>query len=213
LRRISLKIDKILVIFERYMENYRITCDGSEKEKTMRLFVYGSLMCEDTLENLGGKRSDGAFLRNYKRAFNKQSTVRWGSHANPGPTLGLEKVNGAGCIGALFEFSRKDARKAKTEVERREGPSFSLKRRPVRLPDGTEVRAYTPINNTTANTYIGNVSLQQKAQMVLAANGHAGSCYDYVCNTARQLKKLRIHDQEVEAFMRAVHSVRQSVRP
>lgn len=179
----------------------------------MWLFVYGSLMYEDTLEQLGGKRSDGAFLRNYRRAFNKQSTQRWGSHANPGPTLGLKRAKGAGCIGTLFEFSRKDARKARAEVERREGPSFSLKRRPVRLPDGTEVHAYTPINNTAANTYIGHFSLQQRAQMVLVANGAAGSCYDYVCNIARLLKKLRIHDQEVETFMHAVESVRQFVRP
>lgn len=179
----------------------------------MRLFVYGSLMCEDTLEKLGGKRSDRTFLRNYTRAFNKKSTERWGSHANPGPTLGLEKAKGKGCIGALFDFSRKDARTVRKEVEKREGPSFSLKRRPVRLPDGTEVLAYTPVNNTAVDTYIGNVPLQQRARMVLAANGSAGNCYDYVSNIAKQLKTLGIDDQTVEAFMSAVESEKQSKKP
>lgn len=179
----------------------------------MWLFVYGSLMCEDTLEKLGGKRSDGAFLRNYRRNFNKQSVERWGTHTNPGPTLGLERAKGLGCTGALFEFSRKDARNARAEVERREGPSFTLKRRPVRLSNGREVLAYTPINSTTANSYIGNLSPQQRAQMVLAANGTAGSCYDYVRNIARTLKKLGIRDQEVKTFKHAVENVRQSEEP
>ena len=170
----------------------------------MRLFVYGSLMSEDTLEKLGGKRSDGVLLKNYTRAFNKKSTERWGSHANQGPTLGLERTKGRGCIGALFEFSRKDARIVRKEIAKREGPSFSLKRRWVRLSDRTEVFAYTPVNDTTRNTYIGNVPLQQRAQMVLAANGSAGSCCDYVSNIAKQLQKLGIEDQEVEAFMNAV---------
>jgi cation transport regulator ChaC len=179
----------------------------------MWLFVYGSLMCEDTLEKLGGKRFDAAFLRNYRRDFNKQSVERWGTQANPGPTLGLEKAKGSGCTGVLFEFSRKDARNARAVVERREGPSFTLKRRPVCLPNGRKVLAYTPINSTTANLYIGNLSLQRRAQMVLAANGTAGSCYDYVRNIARTLKKLGIRDQEVETFKHAVESVRQSRRP
>jgi cation transport protein ChaC len=183
------------------------------KEKRMWLFVYGSLMCEDTLEKLGGKRFDGAFLKNYRRDFNKQSVERWGTKANAGPTLGLERAKGSGCTGALFEFSRKDARNARAGVERREGRSFTLKRRPVRLPNGREVLAYTPINSTTANSYIGNLSLQQRAQMVLAANGTAGSCYNYVCNIARILKKLGIRDQEVETFKRTVERVRQSGRP
>lgn len=181
---------------------------GSEKNNTMRLFVYGSLMCENTLETLGGERTDGACLRNYKRAFNKKSTERWGSNANPGPTLGLEKVKGAECIGALFEFSRKDARHARNEVEGREGKSFPLKKRPVRLPDGTKVFAYTPINDTAANTYIGNFPLQRRAQMVLTARGNAGSCYDYVCNIAKQLKNLGIVDREVETFIHAVEILR-----
>ncbi|MFH0953974.1 MAG: gamma-glutamylcyclotransferase [Verrucomicrobiota bacterium] len=176
----------------------------------MWLFVYGSLMREDTLKKLGGERFDGAFLRNYRRDFNKQSVERWGTHARPGPTLGLEKARGAGCTGTLFEFSRKDAANVRAQVRRREGASFTLRRRPVRLPNGKEVVAHTPINSVTANSYIGNLSQQQRAQMVLAAIGTAGSCYDYVCSIAKTLKKLGIRDQDVETFAQVVKRLRQS---
>jgi len=179
----------------------------------MWLFVYGSLMWEDTLEKLGGRRFDNAVLRNHKRDFNKQSVERWGTHAHPGPTLGLEKARGLGCIGTVFKFSRKDAAHVKSEVQDREGPSFSLKRRLIRLSDGSAVIAYTPINSITANSYIGKLSMEERAQMVLSANGNAGSCYDYVCNTAKTLKKLGIRDQDTEAFAGIVKELKRSKRP
>ena len=179
----------------------------------MWLFVYGSLMYDGTLEKMGGKRFDGAFLRNYRRDFNKQSVQRWGTHAHPGPTLGLEKARGAGCTGTAFKFTRKDVARVKAEVTGREGPSFSLKRRPVQLSNGNEVVALTPINSVTANSYIENLSLQQRAQMVLAASGTAGSCYEYVRNIANTLKKLGLRDRDVETFAQVVEGLRQSKRP
>ncbi|MEO8595371.1 MAG: gamma-glutamylcyclotransferase [Candidatus Solibacter sp.] len=175
-----------------------------EAVRKMWVFGYGSLMWDGWEDALGGSRVDRAALVNYRRSFNKKSTRNWGTAEVPGPTLGLEAVDGMLCIGTAFEFPD-DLRPAiETLLKKREGPSFTFPELPVRLPDGREIRALTPVNNRSSGTYIGNVPARERATMARAATGEDGACADYVRNIAEKLRALEIADEDVEDFARLV---------
>jgi cation transport protein ChaC len=152
----------------------------------------------------GGTSWDHAVLQNYRRSFNKKSTRNWGSAQTPGPTLGLEPDQGASCVGTAFEFP--DDRRAALEalLRQREGDSFALVELPVRLADGREIEALTPVNDRTSRTYIGNVPVEERALMARAARGTGGACADYVRNISEKLRALEIIDGGVNEFARLV---------
>ena len=154
----------------------------------MWVLGYGSLMWDNWEQEHGGTRWDHAVLQNYRRSFNKKSTQNWGSAQAPGPTLGLEPDQGASCVGTAFEFP--DDRRAALEalLKQREGASFALVELPVRLADGREIEALTPVNDRTSGTYIGN------------ARGTKGACADYVRNINEKLRALEIIDGGVDEF-------------
>src|SRR5690349_18168830 len=130
--------------------------DLGEKVPTMWVFGYGSLMWDGWEQKVGGTHVDGAALANYRRSFNKKSTRNWGTSAAPGPTLGLEPSQNAVCTGTAFEFPEKQRTAVKKALKDREGESFELVELPLRLPDGREVHALTPVNSRTDSRYIGN---------------------------------------------------------
>ena len=149
---------------------------------------------------LGGARIEGAVLEGYQRSFNKKSTSNWGTSAAPAPTLGLEPAQNARCTGAAFEFPEEQRAAVENLLRAREGRSFTLVEIPVRLPDGREVRALTPVNDRTKSTYIGNISIAERGKMARTAKGTKGCCVDYVRNIHEKLSSLGIVDTDVEDF-------------
>ncbi|HJR60318.1 MAG TPA: restriction endonuclease subunit S [Vicinamibacterales bacterium] len=168
------------------------------------VFGYGSLMWDGWENSFGGQRVDGASLTGYRRAFNKKSVKNWGSSKAPGPTLGLEPAERASCVGTAFEFPVAHAEAVKELLTGREDKSFSLHQLPVRLPDGREVLALTPVNDREHSTYIGNVSLGTRAEMARTARGTSGACIDYVRNIQKKLAELNIVDPDVIEFLSLV---------
>ena len=166
----------------------------------MWVFGYGSLMWDGWEQTFHGARVDRAVLVNYKRSFNKKSTRNWGTPVAPGPTLGLEPAQNAGCAGTAFEFPGEQREAVENLLRGREGASFTLDLLPVRLPDGREVRALTPVNDRTKSTYIGNIDIAQRADMARTARGTDGACADYVRNIHEKLTALGIVDTDVEIF-------------
>jgi cation transport protein ChaC len=166
----------------------------------MWVFGYGSLMWDGWEQTLGGTRVDSAVLADYRRSFNKKSTRNWGTSAAPAPTLGLEPVQGAVCGGTAFEFSEERRTAVENLLASREGASFRLDVLPVRLPDGREVCAATPVNDRTKSTYIGNIDIATRANMARTARGRDGACVDYVRNIREKLASLGIVDEGVEEF-------------
>jgi cation transport protein ChaC len=166
----------------------------------MWVFGYGSLMWDQWKKEYDGNRYDCAVLNNYHRSFNKKSVVNWGTQSKPCPTLGLEEKVGATCIGTAFEFDEKNRDKILTLLKKREGRSFVLKELEIILPDRRKVSAYTPVNDTTKNTYIGGLPINERISMAKLTQGENGSCVEYITNIRNKLNNLNIKDLCVEEF-------------
>lgn len=174
--------------------------------RVMSVFGYGSLMWDGWEQTIGGLREERAVLVEYRRSFNKKSVTNWGTSEAPAPTLGLEPDQNANCIGTAFEFP--DARRDAIEklLRDREGKSFALVPLLVRLPDGREVRALTPVNDRSKSTYIGNIPIAQRVDMARTATGTSGACINYVRNIHKKLESLGIVDIGVEEFLTLLKS-------
>ena len=90
------------------------------------VFGYGSLMGDSWETQFQGTCKGKAILKGYHRSFNKKSTRNWGTIDDPCPTLGLEKSNGAECVGLVFKFNYKQKEAIEGYLKRREGNSFQL---------------------------------------------------------------------------------------
>lgn len=66
------------------------------------------------------------------------------------------------------------------------------------------VLAIVPLNNPEANTFIGDRSLEERAELARRARGEVGSCVDYVRNIWKCLQELGIRDSAVEDFWKLV---------
>ena len=170
----------------------------------MWMFGYGSLMWDGWETEYGSTRSERASLSAFKRDFNKASTKNWGSQESPGPTLGLSPDAKAQCEGMAFELpdtARADVLKA---LKKREGDTFALQEKDVRLESGDVIKAVVPINDVSAAAYIGDRSISERAEMAKKARGSSGTCVDYVKGTREKLQALGIEDAIVEDFWKVI---------
>ena len=173
----------------------------------MWIFGYGSLMWDGWEKKFDGRKYDKVILKNFQRDFNKKSTSNWGTTEVPGPTLGLERVLDSECVGSAFEFSNDKEKTVLAYLEKREGPSFELRKLEISLSDNRCVQAFVPVNRKAARTYIGDTSLEQRAEMAKNAIGANGSCIDYVANIRNKLTELGIKDTNVEDFWQTIRSM------
>jgi cation transport protein ChaC len=173
----------------------------------MWIFGYGSLMWDDWEKQFDGQKYDKAILKNFRRDFNKKSTSNWGTSEVPGPTLGLEYLQNSVCVGSAFEFSDEKEEVILAYLQEREGPSFELSKLEISLSDNQCVQAFVPINRHTVRTYIGNITLDQRAEMAKNAIGASGSCVDYVANIRSKLAELGIEDINIESFWQTIQSI------
>lgn len=173
----------------------------------MWVFAYGSLMSDGWEEKFKGVSHGPARLPDHRRSFNKKSTVNWGTGAAPCPTLGLERAKGTECFGLLFEIPDRFCEEVTKYLQKREGPSFELEELEVQLEDGNSIVATVAVNDHKVSTYIGNMSLEQRAAMVDSAAGSSGKCRDYVKTVRNELRQVGIEDPHVEKFWAAVTEV------
>jgi len=139
-----------------------------------------------------------ATLAGYRREFNKASVRNWGSQRDPGTTLGL--APGGECVGIAFELPDEQRDRILAALQKREGQSFVLEDKDVRLASDRVVVALVPVNLTTRGTYIGDRPLEDRARLARTAKGSSGACFDYVKNIRKKLLELGISDPGVEAF-------------
>src|SRR2546428_7074037 len=130
----------------------------------MWVFGYGSLMWDDWEACFKGTKYDRAKLRNYNRDFNKRSIKSRGTREQPCPTLGLVEHEGGECIGSAFLFEDKWQEVVLGYLNAREGSSFQLVKKDIELEDGRIIQAFIPINNLKKATFIGELSIEQRAQ-------------------------------------------------
>ncbi|HLF83310.1 MAG TPA: gamma-glutamylcyclotransferase [Blastocatellia bacterium] len=166
----------------------------------MWVFGYGSLIWDGWEGEFGCTRKETATLRGYRRDFNKASVQNWGSDSTPGPTLGLEPLGEAECVGLAFEFPPTERERVLQVLRAREGPSFALEEKDVQLASGPTVRALVAVNDRSRTSYLGKQTVEERAKLAATAAGSSGLCRDYVKNIRDRLEALEIRDQAVEEF-------------
>ena len=170
----------------------------------MWVFVYGSLMSEPWEQAFGGTRRGRATLPRYRRAFNKRSSLNWGTPQASCPTLGLEgPEDGAHCIGLLFWFPDDQRGPVLDFLRTREGSGFDFPELEVEAVEGP-LRAIVPLNDRNHRTYMGKLALGERARMAREASGERGSCGEYVERARASLQEMGVVDQDVEEFLRAM---------
>jgi glutathione-specific gamma-glutamylcyclotransferase len=167
----------------------------------MWLFGYGSLMWDGWEERHGCFRRLPADLPGHSRIFNKKSIERWGTRARPGLTLNLQ-ASGA-CRGVAFAFDDASAPGVVAYLTARE--TCTASELPVRLPDGSEVAALVYIYEGKRLIDEG-LTLEDRAAMIVAAEGIAGSCFDYIRGVRGHLAGLGVADPAVDALWEAVEA-------
>ena len=173
----------------------------------MWVFGYGSLMWDGWEDQFGCTRKETATLRGYRRDFNKASVQNWGSESAAGPTLGLEALGEAECVGLAFEFPDDKRERLLHALRAREGSSFVLEEKEVYLASGPVVRAVVPVNDRSKTTYMGKHTLEERARLAAVASGSSGLCRDYVKNIRDRLEALGVEDRGVEEFAALVAKV------
>jgi len=164
----------------------------------MWLFGYGSLMWDGWESAFGCLRRLPADLPGHTRIFNKKSLERWGTHQQPGLTLNLARTGA--CRGVAFAFD--DG--ARSEIE-----DYLSARETC---EATEVAVALPDETVGALTYIyegprlidEGLTLHERAAMIVAAEGVAGSSYAYIKGVRAHLAELGVADPEVDELWNAV---------
>ena len=130
-----------------------------------------------------------------------------GSSSRPCPTLGLREDPNELCVGSIFEIPENHKQAALSRLEQREGSSFFLQEPELELQDGKRIVALVAVNDVVAPTFIGNLTLRQRARMAQTAAGCDGRCIDYLANIATKLRSLGVQDPHVETFLTAVRDI------
>ena len=170
------------------------------------VFGYGSLMWDGWETQFQGTCKGKAILKGYHRSFNKKSTKNWGIRDHPCPTLGLEKVNGAECVGLVFKFNSNQREVIEAYLKKREGKSFKLVELEVELEDRQKEMVLISINRPERSTYINNTDFNTLVNMVRNASGIVGSCFEYIQNIHNRCKELEIKDEYVETMWGAINN-------
>jgi cation transport protein ChaC len=171
----------------------------------MWLFGYGSLMWDGWEERFGCRQRLPADLHGHSRIFNKKSLERWGTHARPGLTLNLTP-SGA-CHGVAFAFDDAALSEIADYLGARE--TCDATEVPLRLADETQVSAHVYIYEGPRLIDEG-LSLEDRAAMIVEAEGVAGSSYDYIKGVGAHLAKLGITDPAVDNLWRVVTALKKT---
>lgn len=168
----------------------------------MWLFGYGSLMWDGWETAFGCRQRMPADLPGHSRVFNKKSLERWGTHERPGLTLNLARSGH--CRGIAFAFD--DAARGDIEAYLSARETCAATEVPLALPEQT-VGALTYIYDGPRLIEDG-LSLEARAAMIVAAEGIAGSSYDYIKGVRAHLAELGVPDPEIDALWAAVEALR-----
>lgn len=169
----------------------------------MWLFGYGSLMWDGWEAAFGCIKHMPADLPGHSRVFNKKSLERWGTRDRPGLTLNLERAGA--CRGTAFAFDKAVRGDIEAYLNHRE--TCEATEVAVTLPDGDEVAALTYIYEGP-RLIDEALTLQERAAMIMEAEGVAGSSYDYIKGVRAHLAEFGVADTTVDELWHAVRALR-----
>jgi cation transport protein ChaC len=167
----------------------------------MWVFGYGSLMADGWEVTHGCLRRCHATLPGFSRSFDKASSESRGTPKNPAPTLRLVPSQGA-CSGIAFEFMDERRVAVLKDLLEREGKTFFLREKSVRLDTGESIAALVPMYE--GRHIILNKTISEIAAMAIRANGKRGSGVQYIEDVASHLQRCGVQDPVVDELLNEV---------
>ena len=172
----------------------------------LRVFGYGSLMWNPCFEVVAQTKSK---LQDYHRDFSIWSVYARGTPECPGLGFALEQKPGSYCEGIVFSLAKTATEADLMPLWEREmwTGTYSAEWVSVSI-GGDDVTALTFVVSTDHFQYAGDLPLLEKARYIAAAAGKYGTCYDYLAETVREMKKYDIQDADLDQLLAAVKRIR-----
>ena len=166
------------------------------------VFGYGSLIWRPGFEYL---RSEPARLSGYHRQLCVLSHKYRGTQEKLGLVFGLAEAGF--CHGMAFEVAGERWPETITYLRDREQVTsvYIEKQVTVELASSrVSIEALTYVADKRHRQYVGGLTQEQTLVYVRQGLGEAGSCADYVRNTAQHLRDMGFPDAEVDALAAAI---------
>ncbi len=159
------------------------------------VFGYGSLMWHPGFAHVETIR---ARLYGYRRSLCIYSHVHRGTPDHPGLVLGLDM--GGSCLGMAFRVPGDMKTEVMLYLREREMSNrvYHEKQLHLRLVDGRNVEAVTYVADRRHRQYAGSLKAEEAASIVASAFGESGANCDYVTNTLKHLRQMRVRDHALE---------------
>lgn len=167
------------------------------------VFAYGSLMWDPgfPVAEMASARLEG-----YARSFCLLSVRYRGTADAPGLVLGLDRHDGAHCIGLALRVAEPDWPETLAGLRKREMDTNAYHEMmlPLDLQDGRHVEAVSYVIRHDTAQYAGGLAPDQQAQMIARAEGLRGPNAEYLFNTARHLAQMGVEDLDMDELTRQV---------
>jgi glutathione-specific gamma-glutamylcyclotransferase len=169
--------------------------DGAGAGSDFWVFGYGSLMWRPGFAFI--ERQNG-LVRGWRRSLCVYSWVHRGTQAKPGLVLGLDR--GGACHGAAFRVDAAAREETVAYLRAREQVTAVYLEKTVRvlLWEGRTVEALTYVADRRHPQYAGRLAAEELLRLVSAASGQSGPNDEYVMNTVRHLREMKIKDAILE---------------
>ncbi len=169
----------------------------SPERPPMWVFGYGSLMWNPGFAH---SRCEIARLEGYARSFCMWSLHHRGTAERPGLVLALDRQPGARCEGLALQIAPGQEAEALERLRARElvSSAYLERRLPVRLADGSIVRAVTFVIDRSHPQYCRGMPLDRQAEIIAGAVGGRGPNTEYLFSTVARLAGLGLRDPELE---------------
>ena len=170
------------------------------------VFAYGSLMWSAP-EGVSVADRVRCRLQGHARSFCIHSRNYRGTPAAPGLVLGLQPAEGAACEGVALGLGHPDSGSALDALGRIDAQEMITQSNPtdvylrtiqtLLLGDGRSVQALAFVANP-ADSPATDLTLQQRAEVIVSRSGSRGSNREYLEQTADRLLSLGIRDDDVQ---------------
>ena len=168
----------------------------------LRIFGYGSLMWSPCFDVVDRKLCT---LNDYHRGFSIWSVFARGTPEHPGLGFALEKRARASCEGIVFTLPYGTLRDDLIPLWEREMWTETYRPEWVMVDAGEEhLFALTFVVSTDHRQYAGNLPVAEKAAYIAKASGKYGTCYEYLAQTVTEMRRLGVHDAEMEELLAEV---------
>lgn len=160
------------------------------------VFGYGSLLWKQGFPFV---EAEPARLEGYHRALCVHSWRHRGTEERPGLVLGLE--GGGACDGTAYRVDEAHREATVAYLRERELVTNVYLERvlPVRLVgQDRSVRCLTYVVDPTHPQYASGMSVSEKVERILGAQGMGGPNDEYVLNTVAKLKEAGVRDERLE---------------